>query len=312
MHPHVVSSHVGVVDIGPDLTSSSVARRLLGYGTDGPASPSEVHLEFTEDAAIMSDADGNGVITKHEALDLNGDGKVTKSEKTRLDADGDGTVTTLEIMLPHISGAMSSDTDGDGKLSKHEAFDLNGDGKVSKVEKTILDADRDGAVSPLELWTTLGTANEEIRRGWEPPIAGSWSDESRLADILNRHGVSGSASQALTAELLRWKAGLFPLSQSAGGAGGTTERGSLHMPPRDLLVLKLWATPFDAIDEVILSLVTLVTLVNLGKWFARRCCRQRYAKVVQTARPSQAHLVGEVEESQQPPTASSEHVAHSA
>jgi Ca2+-binding EF-hand superfamily protein len=318
----VPGSTVGVVGIGLGATDPSVARRLLEYDGDGSESPSEAHFEYMEDATL-SDTDRDGVISKHEALDLNGDGKVTKFEKARLDADGDGTVTTLEIILPRISDVMAIDTDGDGKLSKHEAFDLNSDGKVSKAEKTILDADRDGAVSPQELWTTLGTASEEISSAEQPllpPLAGSSesllasssSDEASLAEILGRHGVSGPASQALSAELLLWRAGILPRGPSPADAVQPAPTQSPHMPRRDLPVLGLWSNSVDCVEEAVLCTITLVTFLNLGRWLARRFCRRRYAVVVQ-ARPSQAPLVEEGEaSSKQPATPTSERVAHAA
>jgi Ca2+-binding EF-hand superfamily protein len=319
-----MAANTGALGVDPGQTSSSAARQLRLYGDDGVEIISEPPLTVLEDASL-SDANNNGVISKHEALDLNGDGVVSKSEKSLLDADGDGTVTPLELMLPLISGAMSSDTDGDGHLSKHEALDLNGDGKVSKEEKTILDADGNGAVSPQELWTTLEAASEDVLPAEAPPVAGSSSDagpssdEAMLAEILGRYGVGDSASQALIAELLRWKAVAPSQSRNADdgvvtayGGGVTTLRVSLPMPGRDLPLLNLWASPLDAMNEIVLFMVTLATLVNIGKWAARRFCGQRYAKVVQTGRLSQAPLVCEGEASQQPPTPSTERLAETA
>ena len=254
------------------VTRSEKALDADGDGTFSAAETTPPHIS----GAQATDTDGDGVITRHEALDLNRDGKVSWVEKERLDANADGSVSTLETLLPYIPGARSSDTDGDGKVSKHEVLDLNRDGRVSSVEKTRADADRDGAVSPSELLSTLAS-----------PKDGHGAEDAALAEILGRHGVSAALYGALGDDLLRWKAGLTPIGGQAAAVASTNASGSLSATH---VVLGLWATPADAVDELVLCAVALTTLVSIVRWVVRRCCRRHYAQV-QTARPSSKQLV---------------------
>ena len=73
------------------------------------------------------DYDGNDVITKKEALDMNQDGRVSHDEFAVLDIDKDG------------------------KVEKSELVDLNQDGRVSSREEQLLDIDGNGAVSRHEI-----------------------------------------------------------------------------------------------------------------------------------------------------------------
>ena len=72
-----------------------------------------------------------------DKLDLNGDGKLSKSEKAVVEARFEALEATTDV-------------NGDGRVSGHEALDLNGDGRVTKSEKDELDANGDGAISKLE------------------------------------------------------------------------------------------------------------------------------------------------------------------
>ena len=77
-------------------------------------------------ASTVTDKDGDGKITKKEALDLNADGRVSHKEFALLDANKNG------------------------DIGKQERLDINRDGHISQHEQTLLDKNGDGSVSRHE------------------------------------------------------------------------------------------------------------------------------------------------------------------
>ena len=84
-------------------------------------------MSSSSSSTEIIDHDGNDVITKKEALDVNQDGRVSHDELAVLDIDKDG------------------------KVEKSELVDLNQDGRVSSREEQLLDVDGNGAVSRHEI-----------------------------------------------------------------------------------------------------------------------------------------------------------------
>ena len=180
-----------------------------------------------------------------DKLDLNGDGKLSKSEKAVVEARFEALEATTDV-------------NGDGRVSRHEALDLNGDGRVTKSEKDELDANGDGAISKLEAVSLRGV------------IRDAHADEAGLLEILHRHGVEAVASGELSEELLQWKHALPPASD-----------GARHLP-----LLGLWATQGNATNELALAFVSLAVLLSVAGYVWRCLLGRRYRQMHASASPS--------------------------
>ena len=185
-----------------------------------------------------------------DKLDLNGDGKLSKSEKAVVEARFEALEATTDV-------------NGDGRVSRHEALDLNGDGRVTKSEKDELDANGDGAISRLEAVSLRGA------------IRDAHADEAGLLEILHRHGVEAVASGELSEELLQWKHALPPASD-----------GARHLP-----LLGLWATQGNATNELALAFVSLAVLLSVAGYVWRCLLGRRYRQMHASASPSNDNLV---------------------
>lgn len=276
------------LDLNGEGKVTKVQKAKVDVDYDGALTQKEIMLTL----GVSSQSSSHEQSGPGYALDLNRDGTVAKVEKSVLDAGHNGAVSPQKIMTTLERSAQQ------GLAGRHVtgestsyALDLNGDGRVTKVEKTIVDSDHDGTVSTQEILSTLGLSGGGPSAQEGRGASGSSKDETNLAAILRRHHVVGPNAQALSAELLHWKAGLPLPGHAAEAVADISAGGSLRAQPSDLAVLGLWANAVDAIDELILSTIFVLALFNVGRWLMSRLCRRRYAQVGQ-ARPSHAPLVG--------------------
>jgi hypothetical protein len=264
------------------------SRGGLPEGRRGTARPARRRLYWLGMSAALSgetvkevlDKDDNGKVSKQEyaTLDKNRDGKVTKKEAGDIDRDGKAERRERDAL----------DTNDDGKVSRHEVLDapsadVDGDGRVTQKERERVLTSPPPLRSPAPSAAPLPqppwihacerTCHVKARRVHAPADAFASSEFpcSALLHLSCRRAAEVTSSLYCTEP------------DVCEGCCTNAPPPLPALPPRSSWEHGLWDTWEDAVDEGVLLLVSISTVVQIMRWVARRLARRRYQAVERRA-----------------------------
>merc|ERR1739842_235874 len=92
---------------------------------------------------VLSDSDKDGDIDAADVWDMDGDGDVDGYDIVAADRDNDGDIDATDAINRQV---FLRDTNGDGKIDKHDVLDTNGDGTIDEEDYDVADVNNDGDI----------------------------------------------------------------------------------------------------------------------------------------------------------------------